>query len=47
MSEKLNENLITYTRDTLLFTVKSICNMLSNARWTVFDTDGLMLYHKS
>ena len=40
MSEKLNENLITYTRDTLLFTVKSICNMLSNARWTVFDTDG-------
>ena len=27
MSEKLNENLITYTRDTLLFTVKSICNM--------------------
>ena len=40
MSEKINENLITYTRDTLLFAVKSICNMLSNARWTVFDTDS-------
>ena len=40
MSEKINENLITYTRDTLLFAVKSICNMLSNSRWTVFDPEG-------